>query len=181
MNIAQVAAAALLGLGYLIAHNVADHWVQTGWEAANKGRKDATGRAACLSHVVTYTFTLAAVACALILIFHLPITWRGLIAGLAISAVTHYWADRRFTLEKLTQLLGKHDFYKLGQPRDVKAYQYTRKSGDTGPSLAIRPSEVAVDPIPWDNPSLGTGAYALDQAWHWFFILVATTVTVVIP
>ena len=176
MNIVQVAAAALLGFGYLIAHNVADHWVQTNWEAVNKGRKDATGRAACLSHVVTYTFTLAAVACALILIFHLPITWHGLIAGLAISAVTHYWADRRFTLEKLTQSLGKHDFYKLGQPRDL--VMLTDNEAEDTISVYTRLDREAVTA---DNPNLGTGAYALDQAWHWFFILVTTIVTVVIP
>lgn len=181
MNVAQVAAAALIGFGYLIAHNVADHWVQTGWEAANKGRRDATGRAACLSHVVTYTATLTAVGVVLILVFHLPITWHGFVAGQAISAITHYWADRRFTLGNLTKLLGKHDFYRLGQPRLVKATSVVRVTGEEGVSLRMAELSETPDGVPWDNPSLGTGAYALDQAWHWFFILVATIVTVVIP
>jgi len=181
MNTAQVATAGLLGFGYLIAHNVADHWVQSGWEAENKGRKDSIGRAACLSHVVTYTFTLVAVAGVLILIFHLPVTWHGLVTGLAVSAVTHYWADRRFTLEKLAQLRGHGDFYKLGQPRDVTAHAVTRMTGENASTLRLRTYKDTHGEIPWDNPSLGTGAYVLDQSWHWFWILVTTIVTVVIP
>jgi hypothetical protein len=177
MDTAKVATAGLLGVSYLIAHNVADHWLQTHWESCNKSRKDFIGRAACLSHVVTYTLVIAAVVSTLTLIFHLPVTWYGILAGLATSAVTHYWADRRYPLEKLTQLMekthGKHTFYKLGQPRDVRAYEIEN----------INKVELCVangDAVPWDNPSLGTGAYVLDQSWHWFWILVATIVTVVV-
>jgi hypothetical protein len=180
MDAAKVATAGLLGFGYLIAHNVADHWVQTTWEANNKGRKDSTGRAACLSHVVTYTFTITTVICALALIFHLPITWYGVLAGLAISAVTHYWADRRFTLQWFAGCLGKAEFYKLGQPRDITAHTVVRKTGEEASTLRLRTSEDTHKEITWDNPSLGTGAYVLDQSWHWFWILVATVVTVVV-
>lgn len=181
MNTAEVATAALVGFGFLVAHNVADHWVQTSWEAANKGRKDSTGRAACLSHVVTYTLTSTIFVCVLYLIFHLPISWYGVLAGQAISAISHYWADRRFTLEKLCGWLGKADFYKLGQPRKVTAHHVVRLSGEQATALRPYTDKDTHGEISWDNPSLGTGAYALDQSWHWFWIFVATIVTVVIP
>lgn len=48
---------------------------------------------------------------------------------------------------------GKGDFYDLGRPREGKN----------------------------DNPSLGTGAYALDQSWHWAWIFISTIVTVIVP
>lgn len=36
------------------------------------------------------------------------------------------------------------------------------------------------DPAPHDAPCLGTGAYALDQAWHHLWLLIAAAVTVLI-
>ena len=43
---------------------------------------------------------------------------------------------------------GKADFYRLGAPRDGRD----------------------------DNPSLGTGAYALDQSWHYLWLFVAALI-----
>jgi hypothetical protein len=131
-----------------VAHQLGDHWIQTSAQAARKGAAGWPGRLACARHVATYTAAgLAAV---------LIVAWQAglhldpvqLTAGLAVSAVTHYIADRRAPLLKLAQLLerstGKATFYRLGAPRDGHN----------------------------DNPSLGTGAYALDQSWHvgWLFV-----------
>jgi hypothetical protein len=70
-------------------------------------------------------------------------------AGLAVSAGSHYWADRRSTLAALAELVpGKGSFYRLGTPRPGRD----------------------------DNPTLGTGAYALDQAWHTGWLLIAALV-----
>jgi hypothetical protein len=143
--------AGVLG-GLLVAHQVADHWVQTGHQAATKGRRDAVGRAACAGHVASYTAVTAAVVLALWGVFGLGITWWGFLSGQAVSAVTHYWADRRFTLATLTAVLGKADFHALGAPRLGRD----------------------------DNPSLGTGAYALDQSWHWAWLGVAAFLTAVL-
>jgi len=130
------------------AHMVADHWVQSDRSATRKGMtKDQAraaglhpraGQVACARHVASYT-TVAALALALL-------AWRtGLdldlahvAAGLALSALTHYWADRRYTLRRLCRLVGKERFYLLGAPREGHD----------------------------DNPSLGTGGYALDQSLH---------------
>lgn len=126
------------------AHTVGDHWVQTGGQAAGKGAHSAAGRWACTRHVVTLTATKAGFLTAAVLALGLPLTPAAVAAGLAIDAGSHWWADRRHTLAALAARCGKADFYTLGTPR----------------------------PGHDDNPSLGTGAYALDQSWHigWLFI-----------
>lgn len=147
-----IGAAGLLGFGLLVAHTVADHWVQTDAQARNKGLPGWPGRRACAAHVASYTATLLVFVLALVFIFRLPLSPEGIALGLLVSAVSHYWADRRFTLENFCQRLGKGNFYRLGQPRSNKD----------------------------DNSTLGTGAYALDQSWHWFWIFVTTIVMVVL-
>lgn len=76
-------------------------------------------------------------------------------ASLAIATVintaTHYWADRRHTLAWLARITAHARFYGLGTPR----------------------------PDHDDNPSLGTGAYALDQSFHIGFLLVCSVVTAI--
>lgn len=141
------------------AHVVADHWVQTGWQAANKGRRDHTGRRACAAHVATYAVTQGVflVVMEIVTRIALPVSWS--LAGLTVSAVTHYWADRRFTLAGLANRLGKGDFYRLGAPRTgLQAINQDRIAPD-GQLLVDQPAHV-------DNPCLGTGAYALDQSFH---------------
>jgi hypothetical protein len=73
--------------------------------------------------------------------------WR-LLLGLAVSALTHYVADRRAPLRGLAQSVGRSGFYRLGAPR----------------------------PGHDDNPSLGTGAYALDQSFHYLWLFVAALI-----
>lgn len=125
------------------AHQVADHWIQTQHQADYKGDPGWPGRIACAAHVTTYTAT------GLFSLFALaaatgwrPDPWH-LVIGMSISAVTHYIADRRTPLARLAWALGSGPFWTLGAPR----------------------------PGHRDNPSLGTGAYALDQSWHvgWLF------------
>lgn len=148
-------AAGLLGFSLLVAHTVADHWVQTDAQARNKGLPGWPGRRACAAHVASYTATLLVFVLALMFIFRLPLSPEGIAPGLLVSAVSHYWADRGFTLERFCERLGrlgKDRFYRLGQPRSNKD----------------------------DNSTLGTGAYALDQSWHWFWIFVTTIVMVVL-
>lgn len=133
----------------LVAHNVADHWVQTGHQAAYKGQRGNAGRRACAAHVASYTAVTALVVALLSLVLDLDVSPVGFVVGQLVSAVTHYWADRRFTLAALARLTGHTPFYVLGAPRSGRD----------------------------DNPSLGTGAYALDQAWHWLWLLVAALLT----
>lgn len=53
-----IGAAGFLGFGLLVAHTVADHWVQTDAQARNKGLPGWPGRRACAAHVASYTATL---------------------------------------------------------------------------------------------------------------------------
>jgi hypothetical protein len=130
-----------------VAHQVADHWVQTQHQADCKGAPGWPGRLACAAHVVTYTATalVAVVATAVTLGFALS-PWQ-VTAGLAVSAITHYVADRRTPLKRLAVLCGAGRFYALGAPRLGRD----------------------------DNPTLG-GAYALDQSFHYAWLFVAALI-----
>lgn len=123
------------------AHQIGDHWVQTNDQAQAKGGRGAqqrAGQAACARHVATMTATKALMLgiTAAATRTRLPLGRTALALGL--DAASHYWADRRYTLAGLAERLGKTSFYRLGQSRPGRD----------------------------DNPTLGTGAYALDQAWH---------------
>ncbi|GAA3765548.1 DUF3307 domain-containing protein [Micromonospora maritima] len=125
-------------------HQVADHWLQTQHQADNKGKPGWSGRWACVKHVSTYGLTQLAALALVALVTDLHLSPTTLAAGMAINLASHYIADRRTPLRWLAELAGVGRFYTLGAPR----------------------------PGHDDNPSLGTGAYALDQSWHigWLFV-----------
>ncbi|MGC4891198.1 helix-turn-helix domain-containing protein [Micromonospora sp. DT227] len=116
-----------------VAHQVADHWVQTQWQADHKAEAGWLGRLACAAHVTTYTLTAAVALATVVLATGLRLDPWGVGIGLAVSAVSHYIADRRTPLRRLADLLGKDPHW------------LTR----------------------------GGGMYALDQSWHYGFLLVA--------
>lgn len=135
----------------LVAHEVGDHWVQTHQQATLKGgrgEQQRAGQAACARHVATMTATKAVMlgVASAITGVKLPVGRTAL--ALAVDAASHYWADRRYTLAGLADLLGKSSYYRLGAPREGRD----------------------------DNVTLGTGAYALDQAWHAAWLWVAALV-----
>ncbi len=133
-------------IALLVGHEVGDHWTQTQHQADGKAGDGWPGRLCCAAHVASYTATQLVAVSAVWLVLDVPVSPAGLSAGLAVSAVTHYWADRRIPLRRLAARIGptKLAFYELGAPRAGRD----------------------------DNPSLGTGAYALDQSWHkgWLFV-----------
>jgi hypothetical protein len=90
-----------------VAHQVADHWIQTQHQADHKGQPGWPGRRACLGHVTTYTLTqTAALAIATTATGSTAEPWR-FAAALLISATTHYVADRRTPLRRMAQALRK--------------------------------------------------------------------------
>ncbi|MDI3344357.1 DUF3307 domain-containing protein [Streptomyces sp. AJ-1] len=135
-----------------VAHSVGDHWVQSSHQSVTKGRPGWVGRLADARHVATLTITKVLALIPVVLLLDLHLSAIGLVIGLGIDAVSHWWADRRSTLAWLAEVTGKAEFYRLGAPRQGKD----------------------------DNPHIGTGSYALDQSFHhlWLFIaaLVITTV-----
>ncbi|BCJ44707.1 hypothetical protein GCM10010168_15200 [Actinoplanes ianthinogenes] len=146
MTAAGVFAAVFVAL--YVAHQFADHWVQSQHQADCKGRPGWPGRIACAAHVATYTATALFALAALRWSLDLDLSPGRVAAGLAVSAVTHYIADRRTPLKRLADLCGAGRFYTLGIPR----------------------------PGHDDNPSLGTGSYALDQSFHYLFLFIAALV-----
>ncbi|GIJ81424.1 Protein of unknown function [Micromonospora phaseoli] len=127
-----------------VAHQVGDHWIQSQHQADHKGLPGWPGRIACAAHVTTYTATALLALVFLIAGTGLRLDPWAVGVGLAVSAVSHYIADRRTPLKRIADALGSGRFYALGTPRPGRD----------------------------DNPSLGTGAYALDQSWHigWLFV-----------
>ncbi|MEU7004470.1 DUF3307 domain-containing protein [Nonomuraea sp. NPDC046570] len=140
----DVAAFAAVFVALFAAHSVGDHWVQTHKQACGKGAPTVAGRLACAMHVCTLALTKLAALAAVAAVTGLPLDLLPLLLGLAVDGLSHYWADRRTTLARLAERIGKGDFYRLGAPR----------------------------PGTGDAPHLGTGAYALDQSWHigWLFV-----------
>jgi hypothetical protein len=128
------------------AHQVADHWIQTEYQAATKGVPGWRGRWACARHVATYTITCAVALGALVAVLDARMSLPWAACGLAVSAVTHYVADRRGPLRAMAIAAGHRPFHGLGTPRPGRD----------------------------DNPSLGTGAYALDQSWHYLWLFIAS-------
>ncbi|GHD73734.1 hypothetical protein GCM10010317_085920 [Streptomyces mirabilis] len=144
----DAAAFAAVFVALYVAHSVGDHWVQTSHQSMHKGRPGWVGRLADARHVATLTATKVAVLLPVAWLLDLRLSVLGIVAGLGIDAVTHWWADRRTTLAWLAKVAGKGEFYRLGAPR------------------------VGHD----DNPHIGTGAYALDQSFHHLWLLVAALV-----
>lgn len=127
----------------LASHEVADHWVQTHRQATTKGRPGREGRAACARHVTGLIAAHGAALAAGALATGERLRPGRTVAGLAVIAATHYWADRRTTLAALADRTGKTEFYQLGDPKAAPT---------------------------------GTGAYALDQAWHVGWLAVAALI-----
>jgi hypothetical protein len=106
--------AAAVFAAYVTGHQVADYWTQTGHQATCKGRPGWAGRRACAAHVSVYTVVLAAFLAVTAWQLALPVSPGRAAAGLAVSAASHYFADRRRPLELLARLIGKGEFWDLG-------------------------------------------------------------------
>ena len=163
---------AALFAALFVAHQVGDHWVQTSHQAAHKGKPGREGRLACLKHVASYTLCTTLAVLGVWLALDLPLTLHGVALGQAISAATHYRADRRAPLRTLAEQLRLGELYDLGSPRPVRVL-VADEHGHIAHDADGRPVTVPVD-----APALGTGAYALDQSWHYAWLGVAALVTV---
>lgn len=93
-----------------VAHVVGDHWVQTDAQAAVKGAPGWRGRRACAAHVATYTATAALVVGAVAWRTGMHLSPVAVAVGLAVSAGSHYIADRRTPLVWLADRLGTGRF-----------------------------------------------------------------------
>lgn len=146
-HVDALAFAALAVVSYP-AHLLADHPFQSSTWAANKGRCDHTGRLACTKHVAVVVAFQAAFVLAVVALTGLSVHPLAIGGGLALTAWSHWWFDRRFTAAGLYEAINKTGFARLGTPR----------SGHD------------------DAPHLGTGAYRMDQDWHTLWIAISALV-----
>ncbi|MFI0900542.1 hypothetical protein [Streptomyces sp. NPDC020983] len=86
---------AAVGFPLTASHEFADHWVQVDSQAVAKGQPGREGAVACAKHVATYTATQALALYAGQRTLGLRLKPGRAAAALAISAVTHYLADRQ--------------------------------------------------------------------------------------
>lgn len=130
------------------AHQVGDHWVQQDREACTKAADGREGQLACARHVATYTATAAAALAATNRVTGAGINPGRALIALGLSAVTHYAIDRGPLLRAAAERTGNGRLYVLGAPRPGRD----------------------------DNPTLGTGRYALDQSAHVAFLFAAALI-----
>lgn len=95
-------------------HWAGDYWVQRHRQALGKSSAGWAGRRACAAHVASYTLTLAACLALAAWWLGMPVSPARAAAGLAVSAVTHYVADRRRPLQRIAIAIGKHDYHQAG-------------------------------------------------------------------
>ncbi len=137
------------------AHEVGDQWVQYHEDAAHKQDQTPAGKHACARHVATYTATTALAVGTANAALRLGLNWRGILAGQAISAATHYIVDRGAPLRRIASKISKEGY--------LDKITVVRQPG-TEPSV--------VGP--------GTGAYALDQSWHIGWLAVVALATAIL-
>src|ERR1051325_5351946 len=164
------------------AHHVGDYWVQSDTDARHKGDAGRTGIVHCVQHCATYVLTQMIF---MVIVCAVTGWWFGLtlVPALLFSGVAHYAADRRergLMFKLARRIPGKADFLRLGVPRgsrvietwldcasckgtgvDVSSSETNGRCWDCQGGGKL-PSALTVD----DNPTLGTGAWALDQSWH---------------
>ncbi|GAA3244968.1 hypothetical protein [Streptomyces lavendulae] len=129
------------------SHEAGDYWVQQDSDAGAKGHAGHEGRAACARHVASYTATQALALGLAGQYLGLRLTWRRAAAGLAVSAVTHYVADR--------------------------CAGHWQETGDDAPALVRFAHDYGKGK--WLTRDPGAGAL-LDQAWHKAWITAAAVV-----
>lgn len=139
-------------IALFVGHTIGDHWVQTGHQAACKGARTNAGRVACAGHVLSLTATKLVLLAGAWLVLDLELSIGAVALAFVIDAVSHYWADRRFTLEWLADKVGKTGFY----------HQGTDLVDVNGKAV----------------PHIGTGKYALDQSFHHFWLFVAALIAI---
>lgn len=96
----------------LVAHNVADHVVQTDHQAARK----AQSWTAMAGHVGSYQATQLGALLAVSRATSTRLTLRGLLLGGAFSAITHAFLDRRWPVKRALQLTRSPGFAEMTTP-----------------------------------------------------------------
>ncbi|HEX8347434.1 MAG TPA: transcriptional regulator [Actinoplanes sp.] len=117
-DLVRAATAAVVFAVLYAGHMVGDHWTQTQHQSTCKalgvgGRSVWVAHWNCAKHVVTYTATQVVLLALAGWWLNLPLRPWWVVAGLAVSAVTHYVADLRVPLRWICERVGRIGFYRL--------------------------------------------------------------------
>lgn len=91
------------------AHHLGDHVLQTDHQAANKALPGWAGWSAMAGHVVSYHAAMV-VALLALRVVDVRLSLAGCAAGLAFSAVTHAFLDRRWSVRWILEHTGSRAF-----------------------------------------------------------------------
>lgn len=97
------------------AAHVADHWIQTGHQAAHKADAGVSGHKAMAGHIASYAAAQAAALVVVDQVLDARLSARGIVAAVAFSAATHWFIDRRWPVRKLAEATGKLGFHDAGE------------------------------------------------------------------
>jgi hypothetical protein len=103
-------------LALLVAHQVGDHLAQTDRQAAGKAAGGASSWRAMAGHLAGYHAAAAVILIGTFAVLELPLTVRGVGAGLAFSVVTHGFLDRRWPVRALLRATGSEAFANATTP-----------------------------------------------------------------
>lgn len=102
MNVETAVTFGAVGITMLLAHPVADYFVQTDHQAQHKGltgARSAEGRWNAAKHAFTYTLTQLAAVVLMLAATGFTGSYGVVVVGLMLNGATHYVIDRRWTLE----------------------------------------------------------------------------------
>ena len=98
------------------AAHVADHWFQTGHQAAHKADVGMAGHRVMAGHIVSYAGAQAVALVAANSLLDMRLKPGRIAAAVAVSAATHWFIDRRWPVRKLAEATGHKVFHDLGGP-----------------------------------------------------------------
>jgi hypothetical protein len=99
----------------LVAHQLGDHVLQTDRQAAGKANGRGWWRP-MTGHLLGYHATAAVVVVGTGAVLGLPLTVRGVLVGLAFSALTHGLLDRRWPVRAVLRAMGSPRFAETTAP-----------------------------------------------------------------
>ena len=99
-----------------VGHMVGDHWAQTNRQALRKILPGWPGWRACNAHVTVLTIIQGLTLASLMISTGWEPDYLHLWVGLSVNYLSHYVADRRWPLHAIARVLGKGEFYALGDP-----------------------------------------------------------------
>lgn len=106
-----------VGITLNAAHEVADHvFGQTDYMADTKAENGSVGWSANLLHVFDYHLVMISMVLVMAACLNIPLSTLGLIAGFALSIISHAFLDRRWPVRWILEHTGSPKFAEMVAP-----------------------------------------------------------------